>query len=134
MQRRELFLFAKKCNSLNDVFKDHDLASLGDAYINFAYSLALSVRKGKPSATKVKGALLAEALKKAGLREYAPSRTSSHDLADAAEALIVYAWLQKYVTLEDTVSTIANAEKPTDGLTLLLQKIKSKVKFPSKPS
>jgi len=121
--------FVKAHRSLSEVLTDHELASLGDAYINFAYALALSNRKGKPLGAKVKGTILAEALKRAGLREHLPARMSRHMLADAAEALIVYGWLNSYVTLEESVSTLMEFANSVEGLTQLLVKIKNRVKF-----
>lgn len=115
--------------SLADVLTDHNLASLRDAFINFAYSLALSKRKKKPSGTKVKGNPLAEALRRSGLRECAPSGLDSHGLADAAEALIVYAWLNDHVTLEEAVSTLEQNKDPVEGLTTLLEKIRKRIKL-----
>jgi hypothetical protein len=73
------------------VLTDHKLASLGDAYVNFVYFLALSNRTGRPTGAKTKGDAPAQAIKKAGLREYLPSRMTRHMLADAAESSIVYA-------------------------------------------
>jgi len=108
---------------------DHKLAALGDAYINFAYSLALSQNKGQPSGAKVRGSVLAEAFKKAGLRGRMPSRVSRHMLADAAEALTVYAWLHKHITLEESVAILEKAENPVEGLTQLFLTIKDRVKF-----
>jgi hypothetical protein len=121
--------FAKECNSLAEVLTDHSLASLGDTYVNFAYSLALSNRRRKPSGTKVKGSILAEALKKAELREHLPARMTRHMLADAAEALIVYAWLHNFVPLEESVAMLEKTGDPVDGFSQLLAKIKSRVKF-----
>jgi hypothetical protein len=121
--------FVKEHNSLAEVLTDHSLASLGDTYVNFAYSLALSNRRGKPSGTKVKGSILAEALKKAELREYLPSRMTRHMLADAAEALIVYAWLHDFVSLEESIVMLEKTGDPVDGFSQLLAKIKSRVKF-----
>ena len=60
--------FAWTRRNLNEVLIDHALASLGDSYVNFVYSLAISNRRGSPLGTKVKGSVLAEALRKAGLR------------------------------------------------------------------
>jgi hypothetical protein len=117
-------------NSLTDVLTDHRLASLGDAYVNFAYSLALSSRTGKPSGAKVKGKVLAGALRKAEVREYLPSRMTSHALADAAEALIVYAWLSRCITLEESVSILAKADDAVEGLSKLLVLIRKRVTFP----
>jgi len=124
-----LFSFTKPYRSLTEVLTDHKLAALGDAYINFAYSLALSIKKGQPHGAKVKGAVLAEAFRKAGLREYMPSRISSHMLADAAEALIVYAWLCGYMPLDECVKILRNAEDSVEGFTQLLSTIRDRITF-----
>jgi hypothetical protein len=129
IEGERLFSFVKSYGSLREVLIDHNLASLGDAYINFVYSLALSKRRGKPSGGKVKGSALSEALKKAKLREHLPSRMTSHLLADAAEALIVYAWLCNYITLEESVITLEENADLVDALTQLLKRIKERVKF-----
>jgi hypothetical protein len=111
------------------VLADHKLASLGDAFINLVYSLALSNKKGQPSGAKVKGRALAEALRKAGLRKYMPSRITRHMLADAAEALAVYAWLHHYVTLEESTEKLEKTEDLVEGLSQLLLTIKDRIKF-----
>ncbi|MEM2281221.1 MAG: ribonuclease III family protein [Candidatus Bathyarchaeia archaeon] len=126
---RNNFHFMKNYTRLTEVLTDHGLAALGDAFINFAYSLVLSEKKGRPSGTRVKGAVLAEAFRKAGLRDCMPSRVSSHMMADASEALIVYAWLRKYVTLRECVETLLKAENSIEGFTELLSKIKEKIIF-----
>lgn len=41
--------FVKTHRNLTEVLTGHKLASLGDAYVNFAYSLALSNRTGRPT-------------------------------------------------------------------------------------
>jgi hypothetical protein len=122
-------IFTKPYKNLTQILTDHNLASLGDTYINFAYSLALSNRRGKPSGTKVKGSVLAEALKKAELRKRLPARMTRHKLADAAEALIVYAWLHNYITLEESVATLEKTDDPIEGFSQLLATIKNRVKF-----
>ena len=124
-----LFPFTKSYRSLTEVLTDHKLAALGDAYINFAYSLALSIKKGQPRGAKVKGAVLAEAFKKAGLRKHMPSRISSHMLADAAEALIVYAWLYGYMPLDECVAILRKSEDSIEGFTQLLSTIKDRITF-----
>ena len=108
---------------------DKQLASLGDAYVNLVYSLALSKRKRRPYGAKVKGTTLAEALRKAGLRNLLPSRIDRHAISDAAEAIIVYSWLHNLLTLEDSVQTIAEADIPENGLTQLILKAKEKIKL-----
>lgn len=128
-KRDKAFSFIRTHGTMTEVLTDHKLASLGDIYINFAYSLALSNRRGKPSGAKVKGSMLAEALKKARLREHMPSRMTRHTLADAAEALIVYAWLHKYITLEQSVEILEKAEDPVEGFRRLLVTIKGRIRL-----
>lgn len=124
-----MYSFVKTYRSLTEVLTDHKLASLGDAYINFAYSLALSNKNGKPSGEKVKGAPLAEAIKRNGLREYLPSRMTKHMLADAAEALIVYAWLSGHITLTESVGILEKNDELVGSMCHLLAVIKSRIKF-----
>jgi len=114
---------------LTEVLTDHELASLGDAFINLVYSLALSSKKGQPSGAKVKGNVLAEAIKKAGLRKHMPSRITRHMLADAAEALVVYSWLHHYITLEETMETLEKTEDLVEGFSQLLRTISDRIKF-----
>jgi hypothetical protein len=121
-------LFIQPNRELRDVLTDHKLASHGDSFINFAYSLALSSKKGSPLGIKVKGSLLAEALRRAGLREYLPARMTTHMLADAAEALIVYVWLLGLFSLEETVAILEQNDDPVDNLSRLLEKIKTRIK------
>lgn len=128
-KRGKTFSFIKTHRNLAEVLIDHKLASLGDTYINFVYSLALSNRRGKPSGAKVKGGVLAEAVKKAGLRGYMPSRMTRHMLADAAEALIVYAWLCNYITLEESVAMLEKTDDSVEGFSQLLAAIKGRIKF-----
>jgi hypothetical protein len=123
------FPFLKTHKSLAEVLTDHELASFGDAYINFVYSLALSKKRGKPCGARVKGSVLAQAFRKAGLRENLGSRIDSHALADAAEALIVYAWLRGFITLDETASTLEKADEPLEGFTQLLKTAKSRFRL-----
>jgi hypothetical protein len=121
--------FTESHNSLTKVLADHGLASLGDTFVNLVCSLALSNRRGKPCGTRVKGSLLAEGLRRAGLRSYVPSRATRHMLADAAEALIVYAWLKNCITLEESVATLEKSEDLAEGLNQLLQTIMRRIKL-----
>jgi hypothetical protein len=125
IKRTEKFLM--NFGSLSRILMDKPLAALGDAYVNFIYSLALSRKMGKPMGKKVKGALLAEALRKAGLRQFLPSRIDKHVLSDAAEALLVYAWLNNFITLEHGIEVLEKTENLDDGLVSLLLLAKEKV-------
>jgi hypothetical protein len=128
-QHSRTFSFVKSYKNLTEVLLDHKLASLGDAYVNFVFSLALSSKRGEPSGVKAKGSVLADALKKAGLREYMPSRMTRHMFADAAEALIVYAWLNNYVTMDESVAVLEKTDDPVEGVSQMLTSVKNRIKF-----
>jgi hypothetical protein len=123
-------LFTLTRGSLKEILTDHGLASLGDSYVNFVYSLALSNRKREPEGTKVKGSILAEALRKARLREQLPSGMSRHDLADAAEALMVYAWLNDRLTLNECVRALGKTDDPVEGFTCVLVTARERITLP----
>lgn len=122
-----MFEFVPQYESLSEVLMDQKLASLGDAYVNFLYSLALSKKKGEPTGTKVKGRLLADAFKKAELRKFLPSRIDRHKKADAAEALIVYAWIRGSMTMEEGLKILEQNGDKVELFSLLLLTAKSKL-------
>ena len=113
----------KKYKNLQEVLLDKDLAGLGDIYVNFVYSLALSQKLRKPAGAKVNNRILAGAVKKSGLRKMLPRRVDRHAQGDAAEALIVYAWLQGIVGFEDCLKILSRSDEPIEALTQLLQEI-----------
>jgi len=121
-----VFSFASKYTSLRDVMMDHKLASLGDTYVNFMFSLSLSESLGEPMGRKVSGYTLSSALKRADLRRLLPARMDRHMQADAAEALIVYSWITGLVSLKQGVETLMG-EDPIDGFALLLKNVADKV-------
>ena len=124
-----MFKFIKQYQNLNEILMDQKLAKLGDAYINFIYSLSLSQKKGIPTGIKVKGRLLAEAFKKAGLRKYLSTRIDRHKQADAAEALIVYTWIKDLISINESLEILRNNENEIEALTCLLVTAKSKIEI-----
>jgi hypothetical protein len=122
-----MFAFAPQYESLSQVLMDQKLASLGDAYVNFLYSLALSKKRGEPTGTKVKGRLLADAFEKAELRKFLPSRIDRHKKADAAEALIVYAWMRGSMTMEEGLKILEQNGDNVEVFSLLLLTAKRKL-------
>jgi len=122
-----MFAFTPQYESLREVLVDQKLAKLGDAYVNFLYSLALSKKKGEPAGTKVEGRLLADAFKKAGLRKFLPSRIDRHKQADAAEALIVYAWIRGSMTMEEGLKILEQNEDTIEAFSFLLLTAKRKL-------
>jgi len=123
------FQFTSRYKNLLEILTDHELAALGDSCVNFIFSLALSMRLNKPAGSKVKSRILAIALKRASLRERLPSRVNRHRQADAAEALIIYAWLVGIVTIEECVTILGKEAQPEDGFSILLRTIFERVKF-----
>lgn len=109
---------------------DHDLASFGDSYLNFVYSIATSNRKGRPEGRKAKGSMLAEALRRANMRELLPSRMSRHALADAVEALVVYSYLSGCVNMEEATKILGTGRDEIVALSHLLLTIRARLTFP----
>lgn len=115
-----MYSFIPKYKTLQEILNDQKLAALGDAYANFVYSLALSKKKGEPVGAKVDNRILSRALKKAGLRRLLPQRSDRHKQADAAEALIVYAWMLEAMTIDDGVNVLKRHKDMTDAFCFLL--------------
>lgn len=93
--------------TLRQVMQNKQLASLGDAYVNFVYSLALTQANGKPQSVKVSDRILANAFKLSGLRKYLGTRISKKDLANASESLLVDAYQKKLITIEESVRILS---------------------------
>lgn len=119
--------FIPKYKTLKEVISDQKLAALGDAYINFIYSLAQSQKRKTPSGTKVSNQVLARALRKAELRSFLPNRSDRHKQSNAAEALIVYAWIQKAITIAESICILQSKEEEVENFAALLHTTKSRL-------
>jgi hypothetical protein len=107
---------------------DSKLARLGDAYVNFIFSLGRSRVLDEPQGIKVSDRMLAEALKRSGLRQELPHRTTRQDCANAVESLLVYGYLNKLISLDEAVERIAAApESPIEALILLIRTVASSI-------
>jgi hypothetical protein len=107
---------------IRQAINDKQLASLGDAFINFVYSLALTQMSGYPRAVKVSDRILSEAFRLAGLRQYLGTRVSRKDLANASESLLVDAYRKRLLTIEESVKVLCdNRDGPEAGLRDLLR-------------
>jgi len=120
--KKHLEELAGRHQSLRDVMLDKGLAALGDALVNFAYSLALSLDLGRPTGNRLDNRALSEALRASGLRETAPKRMSRHDLANAAEALLAYGWLKGFLSFWELVEAL-RGQNITSSLSGLLKKV-----------
>lgn len=109
---------------LMQILLDRKLAQLGDSFVNFVYSLALTRSRGKPVGTKVSDRILAMAAQKAGIRKLLPKRTSRGDVSNAVEALVVYAWLHNEITIDEASSILEEqVDSPSDAFAALSRKI-----------
>ena len=127
--KEKLSSFTPQHKNLEAILQDHQLARLGDAYVNFIYSLALSKKRGRATGTKVSSQILSQALKKAKLRAFLPKRVDRHTLGDAAEALIVYAWLQQAITIKESAETLLSSSDTAEGFAGLLLLAKERLNF-----
>jgi len=109
-------------DTLRQIMRDKQLASLGDAYVNFVYSLALTRISGYPQAVKVSDRILAEAFKLADLRPYLGTRVQRKDMANACESLLIEVYRRGILTIEESVKVISeNPDGPVAGLSGLLR-------------
>ncbi|HVP40776.1 MAG TPA: ribonuclease III family protein [Candidatus Krumholzibacteriaceae bacterium] len=126
----EKFLsFIPHYTRLENVLNDQNLACLGDAYVNFIYSIALSKKKDEATGAKVSSSILAQALRKAGLRGFLPGRLDRHSLGDAAESLIVYAWIHGAISIEESVATLLSSDNAAEAFAILLRQAKERLSF-----
>jgi len=121
-----------KPETIQRVMRDKDLASLGDAFINFIYSLALTKLNGRPEGTKVSDRILSEAFRAADLRGHLASRVSRKDLANAAESLLAEAYRKHLISIDESVEVITqNPDGPNAGLSNLLKLAAERITKPS---
>jgi len=125
MNRHEPTL--RSYNNLKELLLDKDLAGLGDSYVNFAYSLAMSRRHRRPMGVKVNNQVLAHAVEASGLRKFLPHRVDRHTRGNAAEAILIYAWLQGIQDLDDCVKTLSKEDDATRAFAVILQEVLEKL-------
>ncbi len=85
MARNMLMIGPGREENLTRILTSKGLAQFGDALLNFAYSLALTEKIGRPRGTRVPDKVLAEAAVKAGLRKHLQSLTPANNFAKLAE-------------------------------------------------
>jgi len=94
---------------------DKGLAKIGDGIVNLTYSVAKSIFLTKNSSNnnvtrtglKVSKTILSNALKNANMRDFAKNRADAHDIADTAEALVAYVWINNNMTLHEIIDVLA---------------------------
>lgn len=113
--------FTRKHTSLPEILLDKGLAKVGDSFVNFVFSLAVSNKKATPTNIRVPSSIMSEALRKTGYRKYLPRRVDRHGQGDAVEALIFYSWLEGILSLEECVSILQQeADIPVEAFANLI--------------
>ncbi|MBN1215269.1 MAG: hypothetical protein JXA99_07465 [Candidatus Lokiarchaeota archaeon] len=95
---------------------DKGLAKIGDSIVNLTYSVAKSIfltnnqcdNKIIRTGQKVNKQILAEALKKANMKNFAKNRADAHDLADTVEAILAYVWINRIITIDEIIDLLKN--------------------------
>jgi len=119
---------------LKRILTDKGLAKLGDAYVNFIYSLVLTEIEGKPTGIKVSDRILADAAKKSGLKDLLAKRTRRDDIANAVEALIVYVWREELMKTEEAINILKKNPNPCTAFTDLTLEATKRVMMIDKKS
>jgi hypothetical protein len=114
-------------SSLKELLLDKDLAGLGDSYVNFVYSLAMSHKHKRPIGQKVNNQTLAKAVELSGVRRCLPHRVDRHMRGNAAEALLVFAWVQDKNELTHSIKVLSEKENSTEAFAVLLREILEKL-------
>jgi len=117
----------RKYDSLEELLLDKDLAALGDSYVNFVYSLAMSQKLMRPVGAKVENQTLAEAVTRSGLRRFLPHRVDRHTRGNAAEALLVFAWLDDLLEFEDCTKVLSREDNAVEAFANLLRDVLRKL-------
>ena len=116
-------------SNLSDLLLDKNLAKLGDSYINFLYSIAMTITKKEPTGIKVSDRLLALAAKEAGMRVLLPKRTPIGRVADAVEVLLIHSVISGSLKMKDMLEILLESEDDTiTGFKNIIIKALSKVK------
>ena len=108
-------------SAISSIMQDRKLASLGDAYVNLVYSMALTQISGEPRGVKVSDRILSRAFKAAGLRSYLGARQTRKDFANASEALLIESFRKGLLTISESVKIIAQHDDLADGVGDLLK-------------
>jgi len=117
-----------KTQDLVQILLDRKLAQLGDSFVNFAYSLALTRSLGQPVGAKVSDKDLAESARRAGIRRLLPKRTTRADVSNAVESLVVYAWLERLMSIDEVTAILQKeVDHPPDAFATLSQMILGKL-------
>jgi len=103
-------------SSLREMLDSKTYAQIGDALINLAATICLLVSENPagPANNRVSNRFLRDAAKSSSLIQFLPKRATAHQIGDAVEALLAFAWLSRFVDLEDIVRALSNTDTDTE--------------------
>lgn len=113
----------KRYDSLEELLLDKELAALGDSYVNFVYSLAMSQKHKRPTGAKVNNQVLAQAVALSGVRKHLPHRVDRHARGNAAEALLVFAWLSDLLEMDECTKVLSTEDDLAEAFARLLKTV-----------
>ncbi len=91
---------------------DRGNAKLGDALVNLIYSIAKSLVLKKATGTKVSDSVLSEAYRGSLWREELGLRGKKDFVADRVEALVLFFWIHRSISLDAFVTPLVSQLKP----------------------
>jgi len=109
------------------ILLDNRLAQLGDTFVNFVYSLALTRRHNRPVGKRISDKALAEAAQLADIRELLPKRTKRGNVANSIEALLVHVWLSRLMTIDEMTSILQATEPDSKAFAEVTRKALQKL-------
>lgn len=90
-------------NSLRNILQSRDLAQLGDFLANFIYTSVKIGLYGIGGSVHVWDNSLTKAMELSDLRKELGKKTKPDKVADAGEALIAFAYFNKFLTMDEMV-------------------------------
>ena len=104
----------KEGKNLTKYVHNKSNAKLGDALVNFIYSIAKSIVSGIPTGTKVSDSILSEAYKGSLWHKTNALKLSGkkNRIADAVEALILFFWIHKGLNLKELIEPLESQLDP----------------------
>ncbi|MFX0094213.1 MAG: ribonuclease III family protein [Candidatus Hodarchaeota archaeon] len=97
--------------------KQKSSAKLGDSLVNFIFSISKSLAIRKLTGTKVSDHILAEAYRSSVLGRYLHLKGKKDKIGDQMEALILFAWINGFISLEEIVKILRTQLEQANNLT-----------------
>ncbi len=103
---------------LNELVHDSDLAQLGDSLVNFLFSIALTIVMERGTGFKISDSVLAESLRQSRWwkENILILKGKKGTLGNYVESLMLIAWIERWMTLEEFVECFIKFPLPREKL------------------